>query len=138
MKLKADLSAARGFLNSTLNLKRSFLKLFLCASLVFIGACSTHYENLNLKPFTQKSFELKSGQKSEILYLSSSDKGYHFALFDAFGAPLASKVFDKKEFRNDKFLPSKSAYEPLFYEILRMIEKGQRKMEYKEFKVREL
>ncbi len=119
-------------------LRKFFLKVLLCLSLSFFLACAPTYQSIDLAPFELKVFEIKKEQKSEILYLRHKNNIYQFALFDAFGAPLASKIFENNVFKNDKFLPSKKDYEPLFYEILKMIEKNKMSMDYKEFKVKEL
>ncbi len=96
-------------------------------AIVAIGgfcACAK-YPQIALDSFENKAFSVRIAQNLYVLYVSNGDSGYHFALFDALGAPVANKILKNGYFSNAKFLPPNAKYDEIFIESLRLLQNGE-------------
>ena len=88
-------------------------------------ACAK-YPQIALDSFDSESFSIKIAQDSYMLYVAhDSPHSYHFALFDALGAPVADKILQNGDFANAKLLPPSDKYNEIFVESLRLLENGE-------------
>ncbi|MGX2972319.1 hypothetical protein [Helicobacter sp. T3_23-1059] len=85
-------------------------------------------ETSDLLDFRPKMFSLTTQKQQMVLYISREHSSknpkhiiYHFALFDALGAPLLSKKLENGRFFNTKFLPPTKRYDKLFVKLLESI-----------------
>ena len=85
-------------------------------------------ETSDLLAFRPKIFSLTTQKQQMVLYISSEPSSqnpkhitYHFALFNALGAPLLSKKLENGRFCNTKFLPPTKRYDKLFVKLLESI-----------------
>lgn len=66
-----------------------------------------------------RTYEIFSADSRYILYIAKDNSDvYHFALFDTFGTPIVSRIFENGRFGNDKFLLPNSSFDSLFLAIL--------------------
>lgn len=93
---------------------------------IFLGCAKYQAPNLNI---TQKRFSVDIDGAVYLLYISKND-GYHFALFDTFGAPKSSKVLKDGAFKSTKFLPRDNFYDKLFIESLDILQKNLKAKEF--------
>lgn len=93
---------------------------------LFFGCAKYQTPELNI---TQKRFSVDIDGVVYLLYVSKSD-GYHFVLFDTFGAPKSSKVLKDGSFESTKFLPKNSFYDEIFIKSLYIL---QNNLKVKEF-----
>ncbi|MCR4942596.1 MAG: hypothetical protein K5978_07395 [Campylobacter sp.] len=104
---------------------------------ILLFGCATKYPQISPQ-FSQKSFELKSKSEAYILHVSKQDESYFFALFDYFGAPVASKEFKDSRFKNTKFMPPNSKFDDIFYELLKQILAKNTNFVFKDFVIKEI
>ena len=96
-------------------------------AIVAIGgfcACAK-YPQIALDSFEKEAFSVQIAQNLYVLYVSNGNSGYHFALFDTLGAPVANKTFKNGNFYNAKFLPPNAKYDEIFFQSLRLLQSGE-------------
>lgn len=104
----------------------SFAVKWAILAVVVCGFCAcAKYPQIALESFERESFSVQIAQNLYVLYVSSDSKAYHFALFDALGAPVASKILQNGTFSNAKFLPPNARYDEIFIESLRLLQRGE-------------
>lgn len=88
------------------------------------SACAK-YPQITLDSFENEAFSVRIAQNIYVLYVSNTTEGYHFALFDEIGSPIANKIFKNGYFSNAKFLPPNAKYDEIFIESLRLLQSGE-------------
>lgn len=68
---------------------------------------------------TYRAYEVFMADNHYMLHIAKHNNTYHFALFDIFGAPVVSRVFENGRFYNEKFLSPNSSFDSLFLAILK-------------------
>lgn len=101
-----------------------FLGIFALFFALFFSACAS-YPQIILPDFNERIFSIKDGKNAYALYVSHENGAYHFALFDALGAPVADKILQDSRLKNAKFLPPSARFDEVFIESLRILERGE-------------
>lgn len=108
-----------------------------CGVILGFIACAK-YPQIALPYFSQEIFSVKSGANAYLLYISHENSAYHFALFDALGAPVAQKILQDSRFKNTKFLPPNAQFEGVFFKALEMLQNSENYAQHENFAIQRL
>lgn len=86
--------------------------------LILFCGCANKWD-IQSNKFKESSFLLECDGSSYVL----KTNGINFSLFDSMFVPIVSRSLENNKFKNDKFLPPNSKFDPIFVGIINMMQK---------------